>query len=260
MFSDWSTDNKNNHSNYLLDTINCVMLLICVFIGIYIRYQTRFLSDIYCIRREITFQTIMIFCYFIIFVSLTILKYINFGIGFIDNKMSNNNRLIATISIISSIILMIIIKISTINYPLHVYKTTLLSKSKRKHKRKRSSIMSLTANAIFSTPATTPRKEHSRGGSMMKMSYDGDNKHREHSRGGSILSMLTATTKSNSSHTNSKHKRQNSKSFGKHRRQNSSANNSHSELHSLEKVIENELGFRLFMKHLASEFSTGLCV
>lgn len=151
--------------------------LIIACIGGYIFYQTRFLSDVYGIRKEIRFQTLIILIYVIIGIIL---------FGMEPNKGNNSEmkQICVIISIISSLILLSLITTSTLLYPLRLYKNYKLERSK------------INNNRIINRKQTQIDKN-------------------------------TSNTK---------------KEF---------------KIYSLEEIIANETGFRLFMQHLAAEFSTG---
>ena len=193
--------NDNFARDFSLDMINSIVLFICVILGICIRHKTRYLSDIYGIRDEITFQTIIILLYLIIVIFLAIAKNVPFQLKW---QLFDHDQvaIIYAISIISSLILLFCIKQSSIDYPMKRYNKECVPKS---HLSKR----------------TRNKKElHLKGKKQGKKGLQ---------QSGNQLQDAS----------------RNARSFSK--------------LYSLESIIANETGFRLFMQHLASEFSTGLC-
>lgn len=213
------------------------MILICVCVGGYTRYLTRTLTDIYGITKETLFQvyTILVFllCKILIigFKHCSLDSLCRFG-----NLAIDSYRIAATVDTVITLIFITIICVSTFNYPIHLHRNKERLRSlKRMHNginiQNRMSRAGSDSGRIFIRSPQMFATESNNNNTMRGFPTSS-------SSGGGNNSTSTSNGKPKLKSRNSGHSLQNN-------------------LYSLENVIANETGFRLFMEHLASEFSTG---
>ena len=104
----------------MIDIIDILLILGCVVIGAWIRFQTRLLNDVYKIRKEIRLKMFLL-------ASFLAVRCVCLIAQDTDTIPFLTKRQLSFISIVVSLILLVSINVLTVHYPIYLFKEYIAS-------------------------------------------------------------------------------------------------------------------------------------